>query len=221
MSRLATSTGYELEVGRIPRERIDAFLLAHPEPEPPTREVEAFGGVVEKVEVLDDPAYLAALQAHRLEMGAAQIDLIADAVEIEGTGWEREFAELRELGLAGDNPKADVLRYVVLGNDADFAGVVEEVLYNSTVTLRGLEEAAERFGVTWLGQRVPVVSPPGGPGRGSNLFGDRQAAKFSLLTWEEFCTLPGPEQSAAVAFHRLTMELEERAVKWQRAKQKR
>jgi hypothetical protein len=219
MSELTTSTGYKLKVRRIPRARIDAFLRARPEPEPPTREVEAFGGVVEEVPVLDDPEYVAALQAHRLEMGLAQLDLITDAVEIEGTGWEHELSELHELGLTGDNPKVDVLRYVVLGNDADFARVVEEVLYNSTVTLRGLEEAAEWFAVTWLGQRVPVVSPPTGPGRASNLFGDRQAAKFSLLTWKTFCALSGPEQSAAVAFHRLSMKMEERAVKHQQAKQ--
>lgn len=220
MSELTTSTGYRLTVGRIPRERIDAFLRARPEPEPPVRQVEAFGGVVEEVPVLDDPAYVAALQAHRLELGMAQLELIVDAVEIEGTGWEHELSELYALSLAGDDPKADVLRYIVLGNDEDFARVVEEVLYNSTVTMRGLEEAAARFNVTWMGQRVPVVSPPGGQGQAASAFGDRQAAKFSLLTWGEFCALPGPEQSAAVAFYRLSTGLEERAAKYQQSKQK-
>jgi len=198
-----TKAGVRLEIGRIPRQRIDEFLAVHPMPEPPTRKVEAFGGIEEDVPVLDDPQFQRAMMEYYVGMGHDQVDLIVGAVEIvdDAGALLAEADELREVGLVED--EADLLRYVVLGDDADLAAVVDEVFYLSTVTERGIDEAKRMFNVTWAGQPVETWHVTGTPGRYGQAFEDRKAAQFSGYNWTEFCELAGPQQSAAVAFYRL------------------
>ena len=45
-------------------------------------------------------------------------------------------------------------------------------------------------------------------GRQGRLFVDRKAAQFGGYKWPEFCELPGPEQSAQVAFYLINARLE-------------
>lgn len=201
-----------LEVGKLPRQIIDKFLVARLPPEPPTREAEAFGGIVEEVPVLDDPQYLADLQTYYTRLGDEQIDLVAEAVRIidmpEREAALMEMEDLRSIGLAEEDDFAAQLRYIVLANDEDLANVVELVFYQSTVTARGIEEATRAFNVTWMSQPVTAWHVPRVPGRYSQQFEDRKVAQHNHYTWREFCTLPGPEQSAEVAFYRLSQRLE-------------
>ena len=201
-----------LEVGNLPRQIIDKFLVTRLPPEPPTREAGAFGGIVEEIPVLDDPAYLAQLQTYYTRLGDEQIDLVAEAVEIIDMP-EREAAlvemeDLRSLNLAEGDNHATWLRHIILADDEDLASVIELVFYNSTVTVRGISEAGRAFNVTWMGQPVTAWHVPRVPGRYSQQFEDRKVARYSGYKWQEFSTLPGPEQSAEVAFYRLSMRLE-------------
>jgi len=208
VAEYVTSAGLRLEVGRIPRRDIDRFIAERPPPEPPTRKVKAFGDVEEDVPVLDDPGYQRALFDYYVRFGHDQVDLIAGAVEVLGDVPLVELEELRELGLADGDGHADLLRHIVLGNDDDLGAVVELVMYQSTVTERGITEAARAFNVTFAGQDVMSWGVPGTAGRYGALFEARKAAQFSRYNWHEFAELPGPEQSAAVAFYRLNARLE-------------
>lgn len=202
-----------LEIGRLPRQIIDEFLVARLPPEPPTREAEAFGGIVEEIPVLDDPTYLAELQTYYTRLGDEQIDLVAEAVVIIETPglFRKGQAEMDDLIAAGIVETDDYisrLRYVILASDEDLGNVIELVFYNSTVTARGIEEAGRAFNVTWMGQPVSAWRVPRVPGRYSQRFEDRKVATHNHYTWRAFSALPGPEQSAQVAFYRLSMRLE-------------
>jgi len=87
-------------------------------------------------------------------------------------------------------------------------------MYNSTVTVRGLVEAAKLFGVHWSGEKVPVLEPDKGKLRANGAFGDRLAVQwYGLMSWGAFCELPGPKQSEIVALYRYQMKLEELSMK--------
>ena len=204
-----TKNGVRLEIGRIPRQEIDRFVAAHPMPEPPMRKQAAFGGIEEDVPILDDPGFQRAMVDYYVEMGHDQVDLIAGAVKMADGSYEAllvEGDELREIGVVED--EADLLRYIILGNTDDLATVVGEAFYLSTVTERGIDEAKRMFNVTWAGQGVETWHVAGTPGQYGQMFQDRLAAKFGGYNWGEFCELSGPEQSAAVAFYRLSNRLE-------------
>lgn len=203
-----TRAGLRLEVGRIPRQDIDRFIAARPLPEPPTQTVKVFGDAEEDVPVLDDPGYQRELMHYYVQFGHDQVDLIAGAVQIADEEPLAELEELRELGLAEGDGHADLLRHIVLGNDNDLGAVVGLVMYQSTVTERGITEAARAFNVTFAGQDVMSWGVPGSQGRYGALFEARKAARFSGYSWGEFAGLAGPEQSAAVAFYRLNARLE-------------
>jgi len=208
MTEYVTKAGIRLEVERIPRQQIDNFTIDRPLPEPPTREVEVFGGDVEKVPILDDPEYRAALTNYYIELGCDKADLITEAIKILGdVDFAVDLEELRVLGLAQGDGRADLMRYIILGNAEDLEKVIELVFYNSTVTDRGILEATQSFGVTWMGQPLAALIPPKSNVMASRIFGDRQAAQWTHYNWEEFSELSGQEQSAIVAFYRLNMRL--------------
>ena len=201
-----TQCGVRLEIGRIPRRAIDAFARDHLVPEPPMKQVDApvFGDIVEEAPDLEDPEYLVEMRRYYLEVGYAQIDLIADGVTIldeVGTPEELAFLEL------SDEP-SELLRTIIFDNRDDLTNVVEEVFYQSTVTQRGIEEAARTFGVTWYGQPVDLTKGPRSPAMYLSPFGDRKAAEAGGYNWREFIELTGPEQSAVVAHHRLSNRLD-------------
>ena len=213
MSEYVTTRGIRLEVGRLPRRAVDEFLAKHPMPEPPTRTVQAFGDIEEEVEDYDAPGYRSAILDYYVWLMRDQVSLIAPAIEVLDDVDLSEIKELQAIGLDIGDDAVDLLRYIVLADDEDKGVVAEIVLYNSTVTVRGLREAGDRFRVTWRGRPVDVLSPPRGPARAAQLFGDRQAALEAGYKWDEFCELPGPEQSEIAAFHRLSMRLTELTMK--------
>jgi len=203
-----TETGVELRIGRIPRQSIDRFVAEHRPPEPPMITVETWAGDVEEMPDHDAPEYQRAMGQYWLRMGKEHVALIADAVTVLSDTRLSELAELREVGLvtAESDSVADFLRYIV--SDADTKEIVGVVLYNSTVTDRGLLEASVRFNVSWRGKRVSALSVLGdSPGRYGPEFEARRAAQFCGLPWRHFCKLGGPAQSSVVAFFRLNNSL--------------
>ena len=203
-----TRGGYLLDIGRIPRQMIDQFIADRPMPEPPTKTVEVWGDIPEEIPDYDDPGYQKKLNRYWLELGKQHVALIADAVTLPENVDFGELAELYEIGLVTDKTGsvADFLRYVVCDDDAQ--EIASLVLYNSTVTDRGLWEASERYNVTWGGKRLTAFITLG---KSAGMYGPefeaRRASQFSGKGWEAFCELPGMEQSAIVAFYRLNNSL--------------
>lgn len=198
-----TSTGVTLAVGRIHRSLIDAYATDNPPPEPPVNEVGVLGGVKEKVEDYNDPAYVRALFDYHVQMVTDEFSLIAQAVGVtrpEVWHSDERCHELREIGIDVTRVM-DYLRYIALAEDEDRVAVTQLVMYQSTVTQRGIEEAERRFNIQWL--NAPL-SKHGGPPtrlRASAVFQARSAAREANYTWEQFCDLPGPQQSAIVAHY--------------------
>lgn len=216
VGEFVTENGVRLRVGRISRHIIDEFAAKNPQPEPPQMTVTIWPDIEEEVPNYDDPAYIAEYQSWQIDFGYSLFDLIVDAVEIVDSAEMSAVTEIEELkssGLSGGDDKSALLFYVILADAEEMGNVVDLVLYNSTVTARGLMEAAEMYDVTWHGNRVPIAASPGGVGKASSIFCDRQAATAEGYKWREFCELPGPEQSAVVAFHRLNTRLNSLAMK--------
>lgn len=203
-----TLEGYHLLLGGIDRRRLDRIRLKRGEPIPPTRTVTAWGEIEEEIPIYDDPAYQSEQVEYHLWLAGEEAAVMVDAITIlneDAIRWT-ELSELAELRLVIPSEKIGFLLYLV--SEHDRSNIVEQILYNSTVTIKGIAEAEQAYDITWYGQNVYAWRVPGTPGRVGDLFEARQAAQFSHLSWDEFCDLPGPEQSAVWAFHRLSRRLE-------------
>lgn len=202
-----TETGVVLQIGRIPRQVIDRFVAEHPCPEPPMIAVETWAGDEEEVPNYEAPEYQQEMGQYWLELGKGHVVLIADAVTLPGNVDFSELAELMTFGLgSAGSPTGNFLRYMATDNDVQ--AIVGQVLYNSTVTDRAMLEASARYNVTWHSRQLSALTVFGkSPGRYGVEFEARRAAQFSRMGWGCFCKLDGPEQSAVVAFFRLSNSL--------------
>ena len=195
--RYTTRAGLVLDIGRIDRRLLDA--LAVPEPQPPTRPVETWGGLVEQVPVYADPSYRRAIQKWRTTVWRKKLKVISTALSFDLPA-NNDMAALQAIGLA-QNTHADYLRLNVCA--ADQVSIVDEIYYQSTVTARGIAEAAERFNYTWRDKPLEAWAVGYSPGKRGILAVDYRASMRSGMTWPQFCELTGPEQSAIVAFWNL------------------
>lgn len=197
-----------MSLGRIDRRLIDRLKTEREPPQPPTRMVEVWGGIKEEIPVFDDPDYQSKRMQYHLWLAKQRAGVIAEAVTVldeDEVDWT-ELTELADLGLVIPSPSVGFLTYLL--SEQDRANVVELVLYQSTVTERGITEAEAAFNVTWQELPVKAWRIPGTPGRVGSLFGDRQAALFGGYNWSAFCELAGLEQSAIVAFYKISRRLE-------------
>ena len=204
-----TTTGITLQLGRIPRARIDQFAGMHQPPEPPTVAVKTWVDDTEDVPNYKDPGYLEAINGYYVSTRLDQLELVADAIDIVSDHGVMDEIEL--LGLARN--KVSVLA-VAITNPSELQEIVDGVFYSSTVTMRGIVEAAQRFGVKWNGKPVNPLAIPKGAAVASGAYGDQMASRWYGYTWDNFCKLPGPAQSEVVALCRLDSMLgvlEERA----------
>lgn len=212
ITEYATQDGYVLALGRIPRQHIDTFTSKYAPPEPPLKEVETWAGT-ERVPDLDDSAYVAAMDRYYIQLAKSHVELIAPAVELPAGVDIGELYELRKANLLqNDNNVVGFLLYML--SDDDMSNVVQIILYNSTVTERGIAEAAKRYNVLWMNKSVMAWHVPGTPGAYGAEFEARLAARYALMAWEDFCNLTGPEQSASVCFFRQANRLDYFQAKW-------
>jgi hypothetical protein len=211
--RYRTRSGYDVQIGRVQRRYIDEAVVRFERPQPPRAStgdlgIEVFGGIEEDVYLYDDPGYRRALYAYYVALASHEFSILSRAIEVEGVP-DDAIEELARLGLIrGDDEHAALLRYEVLRDNEDWERAVEAVIYNSTVTERGIAEAAERFNAHWREEPLTSVSVPGAPAYYSPEYEARLAARHGLLSWPEFCNLDGPEQSSQVAFYRHSMMLQ-------------
>jgi len=195
--QFVTRDGLHIEVGRVRRELLDNLNI--PEPVPPLRDVETWGGVVEKVPVLDDLHYLRSLRLWRTRLWKDSFSIIAQALTYtvpEGI----DLDGLREIGL-GIGAPADYLRYGTCAIEQN--QLIELVYYHSTVTQRGISEAEARFGYTWRDQPLSAWSVGYSHGKRGDIAVDFRAALRSGMAWAQFCELTGQKQSEYVAFWNL------------------
>lgn len=221
-----TESGHRLGIGRIDRREIDRFAGENPPPEPPMQSaaelgIEIFGGFEEEelIPNWEDSSYLEAAAFYSLTFWNKRIELLFPAVtrltELTESN-QVEIADLRELGVIIET-ELDILRFIILRSEQDISLVVMAVKYNSTVTMAGIRNAAKRFAVTWDKRPVAVEAPDRSLLFAGHEFSDRRTARYVGLTWDRFCDLPGPEQSAFAAFHRLNTRLENiQARAWRR-----
>jgi hypothetical protein len=216
--RAGPYAGTRLEIGRVDRRIVDNFVAENQEPEPPERKasemgIEIWGEPDQLLKDYKDADYQAARAEWNLKFGLEMFTLLAEAVRVpEQAAREAEIEarDLAALGIAADAGKPSLLANVLASSADDLSEIVEIILYNSTVTIRGLVEAAQAYNVRWRGKKVPVVEPPSGPLKCNGVLGDRLAAQWAGYThWDEFCELPGPEQSAIVALFRYKGKIEE------------
>lgn len=213
MGTVTTSTGIELNIKGISRKVIDAFLLYRPPPLPPEKEIEIYGGFKEKISDYDDPTYKREYEQYVTALARDQFSIIAIAVTFDFDPRKNAaFIELVQVGVielsSTRQARLDFLRFVAMGQTEDSALIMNEMLYLSTVTQKGIDEAADLFNVTWYGKRVELFGVPKANARFGQQFEDREAARFAGIPWEDFAVLPGPEQSAIVAHYRLSNRLD-------------
>ena len=167
----------------------------------------AWGDVEEEIPILDDPAYRAEMMRYHLWLAKEQAAVISTAVEPLDEGridWTELF-ELESLGLEIVDAHTGFLCYLL--SDQDRATVTEQVLYQSTVTARGIAEAERAYAVKWLHKPVVAWRVPSVPAELSLEFEARQVARLYGYSWPQFCELTGPEQSAVVCHYRLSNKL--------------
>lgn len=167
-------------------------------------EVETWAGDTESVPDYEDEEYRRDVLEYYSETDHAQLNLIADAVQIVSGAISTD--ELRVLGL----PQTKTSRLLFLAqNPAELRDIVEVVFYNSTVTQRGIIKAAKLFGVKWKGKLVNPFAIPKGGATANGAYGDRMAARWGgYIDWGTFCELPGPSQSEIVALYRIDNRLQ-------------
>lgn len=209
MVEYTTEQGIILRVGRLQRQKLDA-VQAGAEPIPPEvlssslgREV--WGDPEAKEYDHRDPGYLEELHRWQQEIGERQTALIVGAIGLDDEA-QANVTELHRLGIVPDTSLLTFFEACLTEQEQN--AVVGLVLYQSTVTTRGIVEADAAFAVTWRSKPVSAWSVPGMPVRQGRQFEDRTAAILSGYKWSEFCELHGAEQSKEVTFHRIARRLE-------------
>lgn len=209
--RLTTKAGVTVDVGRVNRQIIDDYILGNPAPTPPQIEVTVFGGAKELVDDLDDPVYTRQLIKYYLTMARAEFDMVACAITLvqpDEHDWVKDSRvdELNSIGVPIGSI-TEYLRYIALAEDGDLAEATELLLYQSTVTDRGIKEAERAFSISYQG--IPLSQHPNPPSNVniSAVYQARSAAVEHNYTWEQFAQLDGPSQSAVVAHYQSSSKL--------------
>lgn len=207
-----TSAGVKLSFVKIERQEIDDFRAEHPLPVPPQVEIEVWGGT-EMVPNLDDNDFLLNLADHMMSLHLEYSKLILPYVTAHSSNElrkvKKDFDEMIRMEVLDieDNQELMFLAFGILSENDDLRNLVDEMLYHSTVTPRGIQEAIDRFKVSWGDLPVMSYRPPDGMASSTDLFEHRQAAKYSLVPWVDFCELSGPEQAEIVVFRRMELRL--------------
>ena len=189
-----TRDGLRIEVGRVNRRLLDAIAI--PEPQPPLRDVETWGGLVERVPVYDDAGYKRQLQQWRTQTWRANLNVITPGLTFTIPD-RAELDALQSIGLGTGTP-ADHLRFRVGAYDQE--RLVALIYYLSTVTVQGIREAEQRFAYKWRDKPLSAWTVGLSYGQRGPLAVDYRAAIRAGMSWAQFCALSGPEQSELVAF---------------------
>lgn len=210
-SEYLTRAGLRLLVGRVPRRELDRYVAQHQPPTPPLKAFTAWGEVTEWLPDHTDAAYLSQYRTWELRMIDQELALIAEAVTpidapdyVVLDGWR-----IADGALTG-NDWWDWLRLVALADDTDRHNVVSLVWYHSTVTERGITEAAALFGVTWNGKPISPYRAGSSKAQALPAFSHRRITRALGYEWGAFCALDGPAQSEHVCFFMLDAKLSSR-----------
>ncbi len=203
-----THKGVTITLERVSRRELDAIFVQLPQPIPPTKTRTVWGGIEEEYLDYKDELFRDLYTCWLISLSDRQLEVMAQGIVFPFEIHDDPFFNEAKLALGfHGNDKADYLRYVAF-NDIDFVQVTQKILYLSTVTQQAIDEASAVFAVEWNTQPIDSWAVKKSQGKYSALFEHRQAARFALLPWPQFCELDGPEQSAVVAHYRLSNRLE-------------
>lgn len=196
-------TGMQLEIERIPRQTIDDFAISNPKPIPPLRKADVWGDPDAQIPDTKNPDYVRELAQYYIEIACDSVELIADAVMFKN---QSVIDEMKSAKLV--KTETGIVELIRFGlEEQDQVAIVDCVMWQSTVTERGIERAAQAFNVTW-NDRLVTGAVRKGEVLQSGLFEDRTAAQWAHYKWHEFCALWGYEQSEVVAHRRIMATLE-------------
>lgn len=177
------------DVSRVSRTELDS-IFTEPLPIPPTKKVMIWGGVLEDSYLFDDPTYIEAMSNYNRIVYNKERELFYSAISYDkDVALSKVDRELYEL-------TGDML--VSLLSDEQILELFELVMYQSTVTMKGLEKASNMFNVRKYDTPVYGIKFPDSEVSYSAQFRDRLVAKDLGYTWTEFCLLDGQEQSNLV-----------------------
>jgi len=214
----ATLDGIVIDVGRVDQHAIDKVAISVPLPQPPVRKVAAWGDIEEELPVLDDPQYMAQMMIYRARLAKTYSAIIAPAIRPLSEFSVRVVDDLENLGLKIPDSRIERLLFSLPDRDVD--AITALVLYQSTVTERGIAEAQAVYNVTWMERPISAWRVPSSPATYSAVFEARKAALAYHYNWTDFCTLSGQEQSAVVCHWRLSNKLEWLEVERERSRPK-
>lgn len=201
-----TSDGINVAIGRLHRSLIDNFVASNPPPLPPVERIEVFGDF-EDVPKYDDPDYQAAMIEYHSAFAHEQVAVVSQAIEVYDIDL-RELNDLLNEGIIQYIPEEKIAFLLYIVSDRDLSSVIELIMYNSTVTEQGIEEAEQAFKASWNGMPVKSWSIPKSLAEFSYEYEARSTAHWHKMTWREFCEETGPEQSALVAHYRISRRIE-------------
>lgn len=161
MKKYTTTRGIEIEVLSIPMMLVDKINSAHPDPEPPTYEVAALGGVVERhplteqsAETPEEKALLADWLKRKAEAKDARNRGFMRLVMLRGVKFDmpQDGAWVEEHEFLGVTvPEGAVerrLHYIeteVFGSVADYREITRLVMEESGVSEAAIEQASALF----------------------------------------------------------------------------
>ena len=203
-----THNSIELLLSRVNRRELDDVFVKFPQPLPPVKQRVIWGGIKEEYFDYKDGDYITAYNAWLIQISDVQLQVISEGITLLIDPLNHElYKEIKKtLHLTG-NDKLNFLRYAAL-NKKDFIEVTAIILYLSTVTQKGIDEAQGIFGVEWNKQPIDTWAVKKSRTRYSALFEHREAARFAFMNWDKFCKLSGQEQSMVVAHYRLHGRIE-------------
>lgn len=181
-------------ITRISRSKLDRIFI-NKRPTPPTTTVVVFGDYEEESYLYTDPSYLEELRAYNSRVYSTEKSLFLNAISYD----EDELLKI-----------VDDELYALTGNlllsaltDKQVYKLFDEVVYISTVTRRGINEAYNILNVTKYEDDITKIVLPVTNIKYSQVYRDMLVAKEANISWKDFCELSGFEQSMLVAFHNL------------------
>lgn len=179
----------QFDIGKVDRRRLD-ILFIEPPPEPPTKKVLIWGGVEEDYFLYDDPTYVKQVLQYDQRVFVQERQLFETCISYDRskalTLVDEELYQLTD----------DLL--VTLLSQQQLNKLYSEVLYNSTVTEKGLVNAANMYNVRKYDERIDRIKLPDTDVAYSKQYRDMSIALEAGYTWPEFCALSGQEQSNLV-----------------------
>lgn len=202
---LLSRSSLKVTFRKVDRTELDKMRAVIKEPKAPLVKYEIWGGITETHPNFDDPKYIKKLNSFYTGLFTIQRDLILDAIIELDLASLPDYKELAAIGIVTPDLMLPI---------QDWNYLVSEILYQSTVTTKGLLEAEAKFSITWMDKSLRGFAVPGSMVDAAEYFTHWKAAQFMNFNWHQFCDMPGPLQSDAVYFYTASNKLDWMNERW-------